>query len=184
MEKPNLFEHILLGAPGRILCALVAFHILVIASSNYLVQLPFVLLGYHTTWGAFTFPFIYLATDLTVRVYGARLARKIIALVMMPALLVSYLVSVLFFQGEFQGVAALAAFNGFVARIALASFTAYVVAQLLDINVFNRLRQLPQWWPAPAASTLVGNAVDTLVFFVVAFYNIGLWTDFLKNKES
>ena len=53
------------------------FHILIIAGSNYLVQLPITIFGFHTTWGAFSFPFIFLATDLTVRIFGAGLARKI-----------------------------------------------------------------------------------------------------------
>lgn len=72
------------------------FHILIIASSNYLVQLPITIFGFHTTCGAFTFPFIFLTTDLTVRVFGAPLARRIILVVMMPALLISYLLSTLF----------------------------------------------------------------------------------------
>ena len=67
------------------------FHILIIASSNYLVQLPIEMMGVHTTWGAFSFPFIFLATDLTVRIFGSALARKIILCAMLPALLVSYL---------------------------------------------------------------------------------------------
>ena len=62
------------------------FHILVIAASNYLVQFPFELFGFHTTWGAFTFPFIFLTTDLTVRIFGRQLARRIIFWVMLPAL--------------------------------------------------------------------------------------------------
>ncbi|WP_428771972.1 7-cyano-7-deazaguanine/7-aminomethyl-7-deazaguanine transporter [Vibrio sp.] len=149
---------------------LVLFHLVVIASSNYLVQLPFTLFGFHTTWGAFTFPFIFLATDLTVRIFGAEMARGIIFRVMMPALLVSYLLSVLFFEGQFQGLANLSEFNLFVARIAIASFMAYLLGQILDVQVFNRLRQLKQWWIAPTCSTLFGNALDTLAFFAIAFY--------------
>lgn len=145
------------------------FHILVIASSNYLVQLPFTIFGFHTTWGAFTFPFIFLTTDLTIRVFGASLARKIIFVVMMPALLISYYVSVLFFDGAWSGWDSMSQFNLFVARIALASFMAYVIGQLMDIYVFNRLRQLPQWWVAPAVAAVFGNAVDTVAFFGVAF---------------
>jgi len=152
------------------LILLASFHILILASSNYLVQLPFTVFGFHTTWGAFTFPFVFLATDLTVRLFGAAMARKIIFLVMMPALLISYVASVLFYQGEFQGFEKLALFDTFVARIALASFTAYVLGQAMDITVFNRLRQAKAWWIAPTTSTLVGNALDTLVFFSVAFY--------------
>ncbi|MGO1189556.1 7-cyano-7-deazaguanine/7-aminomethyl-7-deazaguanine transporter [Vibrio casei] len=149
---------------------LVLFHLVVIASSNYLVQIPFTLFGLHTTWGAFTFPFIFLATDLTVRIFGAGMARRIIFWVMLPALAISYVLSVLFFQGSFQGVAQLAVFNLFVARIAIASFMAYLLGQIMDIHVFNRLRQMKQWWIAPTCSTLFGNALDTLAFFSIAFY--------------
>ena len=146
------------------------FHVAIIAASNYLVQLPINLLGLHTTWGAFTFPFIFLATDLTVRIFGAELARRIIGVVMMPALLVSYLLGVLFFEGQYQGSAQLLQFNLFVARIACASFMAYLLGQILDVSVFNRLRQLPWWWVAPVVSTVVGNLLDTLAFFSIAFW--------------
>lgn len=154
----------------KALSVLVLFHLVIIASSNYLVQIPFTLFGMHTTWGAFTFPFIFLATDLTVRIFGARLARKIIFLVMLPSLLASYLLSVVFYNGEFQGLAPLGEFNLFVARIAIASFMAYLLGQILDVQVFNRLRQMKQWWVAPTCSTLLGNALDTLAFFAIAFY--------------
>lgn len=155
---------------GKALCYLTMFHLLIIASSNYLVQIPFTVAGFHTTWGAFTFPFIFLATDLTVRIFGAPLARKIIFLVMIPSLIVSYVLSVVFAQGEFQGFGALSSLNTFVGRIAIASLMAYLLGQILDIQVFNRLRQLKQWWVAPAASTLFGNGLDTLAFFGIAFY--------------
>ncbi|QYJ82308.1 MULTISPECIES: 7-cyano-7-deazaguanine/7-aminomethyl-7-deazaguanine transporter [Shewanella] len=154
----------------RALLLLVSFHIAIITASNYLVQLPFQLFGFHTTWGAFSFPFVYLATDLTVRIFGQQSARKIILRAMIPALLISYLIGVLFHQGSFQGGDALAQFNNFVFRIAFASFAAYLVGQLMDITVFARLRQAKAWWVAPAASTVIGNLIDTLVFFSVAFY--------------
>lgn len=155
---------------GKALRYLIAFHLLIIASSNYLVQIPFTLFGFHTTWGAFTFPFIFLATDLTVRIFGAPLARKIIFLVMIPSLIASYALSVLFYEGVFQGFGAMSDFNLFVARIAAASLMAYVLGQILDVHVFNRLRQLRSWWIAPAASTVIGNGLDTLAFFGIAFY--------------
>lgn len=159
------------ATPRRALvAALVGFHILIIIASNYLVQLPLQLFGWHTTWGAFSFPFIFLATDLTVRVMGKAPARQVIARVMVPALVVSYLVSVLFQDGGFQGWTALAALNVFVLRISLASFCAYVLGQLLDIQVFDRLRRSRHWWLAPTASTLFGNGLDTLAFFFVAFW--------------
>ncbi|WP_455814156.1 7-cyano-7-deazaguanine/7-aminomethyl-7-deazaguanine transporter [Pseudomonas graminis] len=146
------------------------FHLLVITSSNYLVQLPVALFGLHTTWGAFSFPFIFLATDLTVRIFGAPLARRIILAVMIPALFISYTISALFYQGEWQGFAALEEMNLFVARIACASFMAYALGQILDIHVFNRLRQKAAWWMAPAAAMFLGNISDTLAFFFIAFY--------------
>lgn len=152
-----------------ILGILSLFHIITIAASNYLVQIPFQLAGFHTTWGAFTFPFIFLATDLTVRIMGAEQARRIIFLAMFPALLISYLVSVMFVEGSFQGLAALSEFNLFVARIAVASFAAYLIGQIMDITVFNRLRQKATWWVAPACSTVAGNFIDTLSFFSLAF---------------
>ena len=146
------------------------FHLLVITSSNYLVQLPISIFGFHTTWGAFSFPFIFLATDLTVRIYGAPLARRIIFAVMVPALVISYGISALFYMGEWQGFAALGTFNLFVARIAIASFMAYALGQILDVHVFNRLRQSRHWWLAPTASTLFGNISDTVAFFFIAFW--------------
>ncbi|MEQ5802082.1 7-cyano-7-deazaguanine/7-aminomethyl-7-deazaguanine transporter [Halomonas sp. H10-9-1] len=155
----------------RCLALLVTFHIVVIAASNYLVQLPFTLFGYHTTWGAFSFPFIFLATDLTVRLFGKGPARAIIMRVMLPALVISYVVSVVFPRGGFAGIEALGEWNLFVARIAVASFMAYVLGQLLDVHVFDRLRRLRAWWVAPAISTVAGNLADTFAFFSIAFHN-------------
>lgn len=154
----------------RALLLLAGFHIVIICASNYLVQLPFQIFELHTTWGAFSFPFVYLATDLTVRIFGQQAARKIIFLAMLPALIISYLMGVVFHQGSFQGAAALLEFNSFVFRIAFASFAAYLIGQLMDIFVFAKLRQTKSWWVAPSASTIIGNLVDTLVFFSLAFY--------------
>jgi len=146
------------------------FHIAIITSSNYLVQLSVSIFGFHTTWGAFTFPFIFLATDLTVRIFGAPLARRIILSVMVPALAISYVISALFFEAQWQGAEALSSLNIMVARIATASFMAYVLGQILDVHVFNRLRQNRRWWIAPVASMFLGNISDTLSFFFIAFY--------------
>lgn len=154
----------------RALLLLAGFHIVIICASNYLVQLPFQIFGFHTTWGAFSFPFVYLATDLTVRIFGQQAARKIIFLAMLPALIISYLMGVIFHQGSFQGADALLEFNSFVFRIAFASFAAYLVGQLMDIFVFAKLRETKSWWVAPSASTIVGNLIDTIVFFGLAFY--------------
>lgn len=162
--------------PRNPLVILVLFHLLVIAASNYLVQIPaqFHLFGKEitTTWGAFTFPLIFLATDLTVRLYGTSLARKIIFSAMLPALVLSYVVSVIFSNGAFQGLEPLATFNTFVGRIAFASLLAYLLGQLLDVTVFSVVRQrlTHVWWVAPAFSLVIGSLLDTLVFFSVAFY--------------
>jgi len=106
-----------------------------------------------------------------VRIFGAPLARRIIFAVMIPALVISYAISSLFYMGSWQGFEALTHFNLFVARIATASFMAYALGQILDVHVFNRLRQNRRWWMAPAASTVFGNASDTLAFFFIAFWH-------------
>lgn len=154
----------------RLLALLVAFHILVVASSNYLVQFPITVFGFKATWGAFTFPLVFLATDLTVRLLGAKLGRRIIFYAMFPALVVSYVITVGFLDGVWLGFDSLLTFNLFVARIAIASFAAYVVGQILDIFVFNKLRQHKQWWRAPFGSAIFGNLLDTFTFFMIAFY--------------
>ncbi len=87
------------------------------------------------------------------------------------ALLISYIVSVLFQEASFRGFGALLEFNEFVLRISIASFLAYVLGQFLDIQVFDRLRQLSLWWVAPTVSTVLGNLLDTYAFFSVAFWN-------------
>ena len=153
----------------RALRRLVFWHIVIIAASNYLVQFPFTIWGISNTWGAFTFPFIFLTTDLTVRIFGQSMARKIIFWAMFPALLLSYVISVAFQNGTWTGQFFI--WDIFVFRIAFASFAAYAVGQLLDITVFNRLRRLKQWYIAPASSTVLGSAADGAVFFFVAFYH-------------
>jgi len=152
------------------LASLAGFHITTIIASNYLVQWPITLFGVHTTWGTFSFPLIFLATDLTVRLLGKRLARQVVRVVMLPALLASYLVSVVFQDTQFQGFAAVLAFNGFVFRIALASFLAYLCGQMFDIHVFDRLRQRGYWWVAPGAAATCSSLIDTFVFYWVAFW--------------
>ena len=138
------------------------WHVFIIAVSNYLVQFPFEMFGYHTTWGAFSFPFIFLTTDLTIRIFNAGFARRIILCAMIPAFFVSVAMSLLFSPDDGLRV---------ILRICLASFLAYVIGQILDIGVFNRLRQQRRWWVAPSASAIFGNAVDTIAFFGVAFYH-------------
>lgn len=148
-----------------------SFHIVIIAVSNYLVQWPVMFFGWHTTWGALTFPLCYIASDFTIRLFGAGAARKVLGLIMAPALFLSYILSVVVVDGQWQGISSLAHVNTFVARIAAASFMAFVVGQLLDIICFSKLRErVATWWVAPVFASIVGNAVDSYLFFAGAFY--------------
>ncbi len=131
----------------------VAAMTLVVVASNILVQFPFQPfgLGDYLTWGAFTYPVSFLVTDLTNRRYGPRLARGVVAAGFVIAVALSVVLA--------------------TPRIALASGTAYLVGQLLDISVFNRLRR-EVWWHAPLAGSLIGSALDTALFFTIAFAGV------------
>lgn len=155
---------------SRYLAALVALHIAIVIASNYLVQIPLKLSGFNSTWGAFSFPLIFLATDLTARLLGKSAARRVITRAMLPALAASYVVGVLFHAGRFDGIAALGRFDSVVFRVAFASYAAYVLGQLLDVHVFDHIRRRNRhWWPAPALSAIFGQALDTATFFSIAF---------------
>lgn len=145
-------------------------HIFILVLSNYAVQIPLTVFDINTTVGTFTYPFIFLSTDLTVRIFGQTRARKIVFMAMIPGLILSYLVGTIFEHGQFQGLDNLSEFSYFVFRITLASLSAYLVGQLADILVFQRLRELKQWWPAPICSSIFGNLLDTFAFFAVAFW--------------
>ncbi|PLS20018.1 queuosine precursor transporter [Neptunicoccus cionae] len=127
----------------------------VVVASNILVQFLF---GNWLTWGAFTYPLAFLVTDLTNRVYGAKAARKVVLAGFAVGILCSFIGTQII--GEFGPLVTL--------RIAIASGTAFLVAQLVDVFVFNRLRE-GAWWRAPLASTLVGSSLDTVLFFTIAF---------------
>jgi uncharacterized PurR-regulated membrane protein YhhQ (DUF165 family) len=131
---------------------LLAFHVLIIATSNYLVQFPVTVAGISFTWAMFTFPLVILATDLTVRLSNKYNARWIVGLAYIPAIIISTLLADW--------------------RIGVASGTAYLISQLLDVSVFNRIREaFKTWWYAPVLATFVSNIIDTYTFFGVAFYN-------------
>lgn len=156
---------------------IIAAHIVIICSSNVLVQHPLVIFGWHTTLGAFSYPLIFIFTDLTTRIAGASLARKVIYLAMLPGLLGSFLITNWFEYGH------LWVQNTFAIRIALASFTAYVTGQLIDILVFRKLQKQSRWWVAPTVANVFGNLLDTYSFFFIAFYhssNIFLSTHWLE----
>jgi queuosine precursor transporter len=127
----------------------------IVVASNILVQYP---LGAFLTWGALTYPFAFLVTDLTNRLQGPAAARRVVLAGFGVGILCSFLGTQV--MGEFGPLVTL--------RIALGSGLAFLCAQLLDITVFNRLRQ-GAWWRAPLVSTLVSSTLDTAIFFTVAF---------------
>ena len=147
---------------------LVFLHILIIAITNLLVQFPFTLFGFHTTWGAFSYPLIFIITDFTVRLSNAQTARKVIIKAMLPGLCISYLAANGFHQ---TNLTHLFSWNFFAFRIAIASFSAYMSGQLMDVLVFQTLRNKKRWWIAPSMSSLFGNITDTFIFFFIAFYH-------------
>ena len=122
----------------------------VVAASNVLVQHPVEAFGLQEvlTWGAFTYPLAFLVNDLTNRRFGPAIARQVV----------------------YAGFALAVVLSIWLAtpRIALASGTAFLFGQLLDIGVFNRLRRM-SWWQAPLAGSLLGSAIDTALFFSLAF---------------
>ena len=138
----------------RILPGIIAMAAIVVAS-NILVQFLF---GQWLTWGAFTYPLAFLVTDVMNRVYGARDARKVV--------FAGFLVGV---ACSMVGTQIVGEFGPLVTwRIALGSGLAFLTAQLLDVAIFDRLRG-GTWWRAPLVSTLIGSAVDTALFFTIAF---------------
>ena len=148
--RTNLFPYIL---------AMVA----VVCASNYLVQFPLqatlagVNLADILTLGAFTYPIAFFVTDLTNRKFGPQMARRVVAVGFLLAVILSiWLAS---------------------PRIAIASGSAFLLAQLLDVSIFDRLRQ-SGWWQAPLVSSLLGSVVDTVLFFGLAFAPIFNVLDF------
>ena len=127
----------------------------IVVASNILVQFLF---GQWLTWGAFTYPFAFLVTDLTNRFQGAAAARKVVVAGFVVGVICSLIGTQI--MGEFGPLVTL--------RIALGSGLAFLTAQLMDVQVFNRLRK-GSWWRAPLVSTLIGSSLDTILFFTVAF---------------
>ncbi len=146
----------------RILPGVIAMAAIVVAS-NILVQ--FLVLDGLLTWGAFTYPFAFLVTDVMNRLYGAAAARKVVVVGLITGIICSLIGSQIMLQGDGYTYPAVAV------RIAIASACAFGVAQLLDVAVFNRLRD-GSWWTAPLGSTLVSSTVDTAIFFSIAFAGV------------
>jgi queuosine precursor transporter len=155
-------------SPLRVLSAC---HIALLTLSNILVQYPFTLFGFHTTWGAFSYPAIFILTDLTTRIMTPNMARSIIFRSMIPGLLLSYSIA------SYVEITHTAHWHDMFLlhiiplRIACACLIAYVAGQLLDIHVFQYYRNNTSWWLAPALSSTAGNLIDTFLFFFIAFYH-------------
>ena len=137
-----------------ILIGIIAMATIVVAS-NILVQFLF---GNWLTWGAFTYPFAFLVTDLMNRIYGPSQARKVI----FAGFVVGVIASLIGTQIMLEYGPAV------TLRIALGSGTAFLIAQLTDVLVFDRLRE-GSWWRAPLVSSVVGSSLDTALFFTIAF---------------
>ncbi|WP_370213051.1 queuosine precursor transporter [Roseovarius sp.] len=128
----------------------------IVVASNILVQ--FLLLDGLLTWGAFSYPLAFLVTDVMNRIYGPKAARQVV--------LVGFVVGII---SSLIGTQIILEHGPAVSlRVAIGSATAFLVAQLLDIAVFDRLRG-GKWWRAPLASTVIGSSVDTLLFFTISF---------------
>ena len=123
----------------------------VVAASNYLVLFP---INDWVTWGAFTYPVAFLVTDLTNRAFGAARARQVVYVGFALAVILSIALA--------------------TPQIALASGTAFLVAQLLDVKMFERLQHRGSWWTAPLVSSAVASALDTALFFSIAFIGTGM----------
>lgn len=127
----------------------------IVVASNILVQHP---LGAYLTWGALSYPFAFLVTDLTNRLQGPAAARRVVLAGFAAGILCSVIGTQI--VGEFGPLITL--------RIAIGSGIAFLCAQLLDVAVFNRLRA-GNWWKAPLVSTLISATLDTALFFSIAF---------------
>ena len=134
----------------------------VVALSNYLVQFPVNYLGLKDllTYGAFSYPIAFLITDLSNRRYGKNTAKKIVYLGFALGVFLT-----LYFSTNYSDLISI--------RIAIGSGTAFIVAQLIDVNIFDKLRY-KIWFAAPLTSSLVGSTIDTFLFFSISFYGTGV----------
>jgi len=134
----------------------------VVAASNYLVQFPINYIGLKNllTYGAFSYPVAFLITDLTNRKYGKNTAKKIVYLGFVLGVFLTF-----YFSTNYSDLISI--------RIAIGSGIAFLVAQLVDVNIFDRLRK-KIWFAAPLTSSLIGSFIDTFLFFSISFYGTGV----------
>ena len=162
-----MFKTLMAGVDKTLVRNLVILHTAVIALSNYLVTIRFDLFpgadlplfgSFPLAAAAFTFPIVVVATDLTVRLVGKEAGRAVVAMAIIPAIVASVLV-----------LLALGAPHAY--RVGFASGTAYAIGTMLDVYVFQAIREKysKAWWAAPAISTIAANIIDTYSFFYVAF---------------
>ncbi len=147
---------------NKIFLSLACMMGLVVLASNYLVQFPIKYYGLEDilTYGAFSYPIAFLITDLANRSFGKIVARKIVY--------IGFTIGILFtliFATNYSDLISV--------RIAIGSGTAFIIAQLLDVQIFDQLR-MKKWFVAPLTSSLVGSTVDTFLFFSISFYGTGI----------
>ena len=134
----------------------------VVALSNYLVQFPVSYFGLQNllTYGAFSYPVAFLITDLANRKYGKNIAKRIVYLGFALGIFLTF-----YFSTNYSDLISI--------RIAIGSGTAFLISQLIDVNIFDKLRK-KVWYIAPLTSSLVGSAIDTFLFFSISFYGTGI----------
>jgi len=135
---------------------------IIIVFSNYLVQFPVNYMGLQDvlTYGAFSYPIAFLITDLSNRKYGKNIAKKIVYFGFMLGVIFTF-----YFSTNYSDVISI--------RIAIGSGSAFLIAQLIDVNIFDKLRK-KTWFVAPLTSSLIGSSVDTFLFFSISFYGTGI----------
>ena len=135
---------------------------LIVVLSNYLVQFPVHYMGFQDllTYGAFSYPIAFLITDLSNRRYGKNTAKKIVYLGFILGVILTF-----YFSTNYSDLISV--------RIAIGSGTAFLVAQLIDVNIFDKLRN-KIWFAAPLTSSLIGSTIDTFLFFSISFYGTGI----------
>ena len=135
---------------------------LVITLSNYLVQFPVNYFGFQDllTYGAFSYPVAFLITDLSNRRYGKNTAKKIVYFGFILGVFLTF-----YFSTNYSNLISI--------RIAIGSGTAFLIAQLIDVNIFDKLRN-KIWFAAPLTSSLIGSTIDTFLFFSISFYGTGI----------
>ena len=135
---------------------------LIVVLSNYLVQFPVHYMGFQDllTYGAFSYPIAFLITDLSNRRYGKNTAKKIVYLGFILGVILTF-----YFSTNYSDLISV--------RIAIGSGTAFLVAQLIDVNIFDKLRK-KIWFVAPLVSSLIGSSIDTFLFFSISFYGTGV----------